>query len=231
MRAEIFIIFAATVLLGVAVGWVLRHVSPELRLVLVNVLVLLVVDLSVDFDEYGPYILILAATGVLVWLLRQLVTSILLASGVAFFLSTLVVSTPSAQRTGYSTRLDVEPDRNLPPVFHFVFDEHSGVKGLPSRGLREDLVSAYAERGFRVFPHSYSHYSLTHNSLPNLLNYTVGNLDSLFINASGRIPILSENRFFTALSSRGYSCSFLAIRCAVCLTIRGRVAQLSRGDD
>ncbi len=206
LQAEILIIIGGTILAGVAVGWVMHRASPELRLVVLNALLLLVIDLAVDvrLTRYESYLLVLAAASVFVWMLRRHVTSILLASGLAFLLATLVVPTPNVNEAAYSSRNDVEADRSLPPVFHFVFDEHIGVEGLPSEELRHEIVSAYSNRGFRVFPNSYSHYSRTQNSLPNLLNYTTESVDSAFIDGSGVITRLRQNRHFEAAVSRGY---------------------------
>jgi len=207
LRAEILIIVGGTILAGVAVGWILHRASPEFRLALLNVLILVVVDLlvAVHLTRYEFYLLVLAVAGVLVWLLRRNVTSILLASGLAFLVGTLLVPTPNVYETAYSSRHDVEADRSLPPIFHFVFDEHIGVDGLPSEQLRDELVSAYLERGFRIFPNSYSHYSRTINSLPNLLNYTTESVDSVFIESSGfGATGLRQNRHFAAAASRGY---------------------------
>ena len=206
LRAEILSIVGGTILVGVAVGWVMRRASPELRLVLLNALLLLVIDLLVDvrLARYEFYVLVPAAGSFLVWIIRRHVTSILLASGVAFLLGSLVVPTPSVYEAAYFSRNDVEADRSLPPVFHFVFDEHIGVEGLPSEELRHDIVSAYLDRGFRIFPNSYSHYDWTLHSLPNLLNYTTESVDSAFIDGSGVITRLRQNRYFEAAASRGY---------------------------
>ena len=86
LRAEIFIIIVGTILVGLAFGWILSRASPRLRWVLLNVLVLVVVDLLIDLDGYAPYLLVLTASGVLVWLLRRYVTSIMVVIGLAFLL-------------------------------------------------------------------------------------------------------------------------------------------------
>ena len=65
----------------------------------------------------------------------------------------------------------------VPRIIHLILDEHIGLEGIPTdipegMEVKSQLVEFYEKYGFKTFGGAYSHYSLTINSIPNLLNFS-----------------------------------------------------------
>ena len=206
LRLEILLVVSGTTVIGLALGLAIHRARPALRLALVMLVLTLAWDLW--FAEGSlPWAVISAGTiFLLVLALRAHITTIALAIALALMASTLLPPATPVRTT--LDRWDVAGrDTGLPPVFHFVLDEHAGMAGLAGdQALVGEVTAWYATRGFRLFPNAYSPYFDTYNSLPNLVNFTTKRLDAGQLQPiEGRRPELRANRYFELMHERGYA--------------------------
>jgi hypothetical protein len=95
-------------------------------------------------------------------------------------------------------------------VIHLVLDGHMGIEGIPveikgGRKLKERILEFYKEYGFHLFGESYSHYSLSIESIPNMVNFSAESEPNSFIKI-GKIAErkLDQNRYFENIRKFGY---------------------------
>jgi hypothetical protein len=189
--------------------WLFRTRSGVGRTLLLTVL--LVVAIDFQFPQADGHfrlliVLILAAT----WLLRAQATVLLALMALAFYASNLVLGEHLAVRLE-SNPLAVRR-ADLPPLFHFILDEHIGLDGIPpdvpgAAQARADLTETYVNQGFRIFARAYSPYHLTTNAVPNLFNLTRSDIHQSWLGGA-RAPIpsaLHENAYFQKLRDAGYA--------------------------
>ncbi len=209
LRTEVLLLSAAVLLAGAVVGWIIRTSGTPVRLMLMALVLSAVVDLYVQGGTFQRAALLLIAMGSVVVVFRAHMTTIAFAIAIAVLLSTIVL--PPAERiVATSNTWPLEPTNTaLPPVFHIVLDEHSGMSRLEAVGgatLSEDMEAWYERRGFRWYPNAYSPYFDTYNALANLVNLTAEPRDSAYLdNPTGTPPRLLENRYFERMRSRGYA--------------------------
>jgi hypothetical protein len=99
-------------------------------------------------------------------------------------------------------------DKSLPDIIYLILDEHAGVDALPvteqsERVFKTHLENFYLQNGFRLYASAYSHYPMTYNSIPNLLNFTAHNKDDYYA-IEPQQHELKQNEFFTILAKKGY---------------------------
>lgn len=98
---------------------------------------------------------------------------------------------------------------DLPPIVHFILDEHIGLQGLPSDiegadELRNELIAFYESFGFRVFGRAYSQYADTKVSLAAMLSGQPHNYITSGEDAEASRTHLSQNPWFEHLAEQGY---------------------------
>jgi hypothetical protein len=88
-------------------------------------------------------------------------------------------------------------------------DEHIGLEGIPTNipegvRIKTQLREFYEQYGFVTFGGAYSHYSLTHNSIPNLLNFSAASKVRMYLGEGDNPNRLLQNQYFERLSKIGY---------------------------
>jgi hypothetical protein len=161
-------------------------------------------------------LLLLAACLAVAAALRRHLPAVLIAAGLVFIASTLLIPSsgagedrrPAAGAT--AARPQPAAAADLPVILHLVLDEHIGIDGLPpevpgSAELARWLTESYVGQGFRVHPDAYSEYFETRNSLANLLNFTSEESDWAHLVEQQRKPyVLAESAYFRHLARLGY---------------------------
>ena len=97
----------------------------------------------------------------------------------------------------------------VPRIIHLILDEHIGLEGIPTdipegMEVKSQLVEFYEKYGFMTFGGAYSHYSLTINSIPNLLNFSSAAKTRMYIGEGDNPARLLENQYFEGLARVGY---------------------------
>ena len=168
--------------------------------------------------------------------------------------SSLLLPNISATQNASASEPAPVLDRALPTVVHIVLDEQIGVEGLPrdlasSRSLQDELKAFYLEQGFTLFGRAFSHYYMTADSLPNMLNGTALRRRNAHIKGvgNGNEVKLQRNAWFDRLAEQGYRikvfqteyldfCASGQVRVGDCVTfptntLKGLMAvELSAGD-
>jgi hypothetical protein len=189
--------------------WLRRTRSGVGRTLLLTVLLVLAIDFQFPQAD-GHFrlliVLVLAAT----WLLKAHATALLAVMALAFYASNLVLG----EHLTVSFESNPLPAQraDLPPLFHFILDEHIGLDGIPpdvpgAAEARADLAETYVAQGFRIFARAYSPYHLTTNAVPNLFNLTRSDIHQSWLGGA-RAPIpsaLHENAYFQKLRDAGYA--------------------------
>lgn len=210
LRVDSLLLVAGLVLLGLGIGQILHRGPYIVRWAALSLLLLAVVDLSGKLAAVSSALMITAVAALLVRLLWEHAATIIMATGLAFLLSVLIIPQQETVGTEYADNPELQADRSLPPVLHLVLDEHAGLEGLPDEQLREDVADFFTGRGFRVFSRAYSHHWDSYNSIPNLLNFSSDSIDAGFIADFEFSPAVGEqhhvgsNRYFAALAALGY---------------------------
>ena len=189
--------------------WIMRTRSAAGRALLLTVLLVVAIDFQfpqVDGHFRLLTLVLLAAT----WLLQAHATVLVTVTALAFYASNLALG------EHLSVRLESNPQAvhrtDLPPLFHFILDEHIGLDGIPpdvpgAAEARADLTEKYLAQGFRIFARAYSPYHLTTNAVPNLFNFARSDIDQGWLGgAPAPIPsTLKQNAYFERLRADGYS--------------------------
>lgn len=195
---------------GSAYGWLISRTSSKLlKTVLIGLALLASVDLSFHIDRYELYV----ALGIFVvtWILQPNVSYIAIAMALAFGASDVVFGT-HPKTTNFNTTT-VKGSEALPPLVHIILDEHIGIGGMPTdfeegARIKEEVVSAYVQRNFRLFPNAHSAYDETADSIPNEFNFSEITKRRGWLNGgnSTMFPApLATNEYFDRLGRRGYS--------------------------
>lgn len=205
IRTEVGIVAAAAVVVGVLVGLWIHRARLALRLAALVVLLTLVWDLYGSGGSLQWAIISVGISMLVVLVLKTHITTIAFVVSIPLLASTLLPPVDPVETTQETWPI-TSRNRDLPPVFHFVLDEHVGLAGLASdEALAHDLASWYAQRGFRVLPNAYSPYYDTYNALPNFVNFTTESYDSRHLQlAEGEPPVVRDNRYFDEMRARGY---------------------------
>ena len=204
-RAEVLAIAAVVLGVGIAIGFVLHRGSLALRGALMVMLIVVACDLYVSGGTLDWIGIAVAAALAAVLLLRTHITTIAFTVSLALLASSLLPPVDPVEASTTSSSV-VPGNPALPPVFHFVLDEHGGVEGLAGdTALVTEMTAWYARRGFRLFPKAYSPYVDTHNAIPNLLNLTASATDGSHLQYTpGAPPSLYRNAYFDRMRAQGY---------------------------
>ena len=205
LRVDVLIVAAGTVIIGLLLGVCIHRARAGLRLTLVVLLLALVWDLYGAGGSLQWAVISVGTIILVVLALRAHVVTIAFAVSVPVLLSTLL---PPVQRVeASSVAWPTAPSNpSLPPLFHFVLDEHGGMAGLAGDSvLARELSTWYETHGFRLLPNAYSPYFDTYNALPNLVNFTTRPVDAALLQITpGETPVLRENAYFDKMRERGY---------------------------
>ncbi|MEO8620119.1 MAG: hypothetical protein ABI625_03565 [bacterium] len=208
-RTEALVMSALLIAVGMAYGWLTHRLArwPVLPVIMTAVLLMISLDLLTSRPGWRAVIFCILLAGT--WAFRDHITRIILAMGVAYLASTLLVGARPAEPVWKSPRPPAA--RDVPPIVHLIADEHGGIEGLPTeiallREERNALTRFYTDRGFRLFTRAYSRYHMTMDAIPNEFNFTesatkYGWVDDRDPNAT---PALRENRYFERLGAMGY---------------------------
>ncbi len=204
-RLDVLLVAAGTVLVGTILGLAIHRARLPLRLAIIVLVLAIVWDLYGTGGSLQWAVISVGTVMLLVLTLRAHITTITFAVSIPVLLSTLLPPIDRVETTSGSWSA-VPGNRELPPVFHFVLDEHGGFAGLADDpALVADLRAWYEERGFHVLPNAYSPYFDTYNALPNLVNFSTQPVDARNLHVSpGSPPAVRENRYFDAMRARGY---------------------------
>ena len=139
--------------------------------------------LSIQFRSSGEIVFILMLVGVAVLLLlfKENFHSIAAAIFATFFIVTLFQTfLPNDVQSLEIDRQDLSVgSAPFPRIIHLILDEHIGLEGIPTdipegRTVKNQLLEFYRKYGFMTFGGAYSHYFLTIDSIPHLLNFSSG---------------------------------------------------------
>ena len=206
LRFEVLLVAAGVVTLGLLAGVALHRGRPALRLSILVAVIAIAWDLWFAEGTLPWAVISVGTIILLVIALRSHITTIAFAVSLALLGSTLL---PPVARVESSvvTWTGAVPDTVLPPIFHFVVDEHGGLAGLAEdTALVRELSAWYGEHGFRLCPNAYSPYFDTYNSLPNLVNFTAQPVDGVQLEiAPPARPEFRDNRYFERMRERGYA--------------------------
>ncbi len=235
---------------GLALGLILAFGGRTVRGLVVGLLAVLIMDLQLDWFglEARTHIagiakLVLAAFVIgaaLGWAVGRNIGRILAASFATVLIATLVWPASETREGPEEPAPGIGARAHLPPILHLVLDEQTAPEAIPlefpgGAALRDDLARRYLAWGFRLFGRGYSRYSGTHNSLPNLLNFTTSPIDAVHVDrnpfagvAAGPVAV-EANAYFRRMSDRGYAihvyqsdfmdfCSTPGVAVATCFT-------------
>ena len=153
---------------------------------------------------------IFGAILVLVWRLERTFTLVVLVF-LCIFVGTTVVraAVREEHRTQVSTEQSVTSSSAPPRLIHLVLDEHLGIEGIPdetehARVVKRKLKQFYQHYGFALYGGAYSRYFQTHESIPNLVNFSAESKNRAFV--LGNLPpyIVRQNQYFKLLQDHGY---------------------------
>lgn len=206
LRLDAMLVLAGLALAGLLVGLALRRAGPALRLTILAVVIALAWDLWFGEGTLQWAVISVGTIILLVLALRAHITTIAFAVSLALVGSSLLPPVapvkPSETTWAGATR-----DSTLPPIFHFVLDEHGGMAALAEdSALVRELTTWYGTHGFRLFANAYSPYFDTYNSLPNFVNFSMQPVDAAQLQiAPPARPEVRGNRYFDRLHERGYA--------------------------
>jgi hypothetical protein len=169
--------------------------------------------LSIQFSSSGEitFILLLSSVAILLFLFKENFHSIAAAIFATFFLvSVFQIVSPQDVQSLEIDKQDLAVGNVLVPrIVHLILDEHIGLEGIPTdipegEKIKTQLREFYEKYGFTTFGGAYSHYSLTLNSIPNLLNFSSASKASMYIGEGESPHRLLQNTYFERLSQAGY---------------------------
>lgn len=215
LSTEVAILVAACLAAGALLGLTVGVGARSVGVIVLGMAIAFAVDMMYNLGASRPRLALLAAVCVaLAWILRRHVALVTLVASTVLVASALLIPAKPAA----SPALPVRGDNGgtpiatgkLPVVLHLILDEHIGIDGLPqeleeSADLARSLTEFYVSRGFRVYTRAYSEYFDTHNSIPNLLNFTSSTVDRHHLVAKKSRPfVLESSAYFQNLSNLGY---------------------------
>ena len=206
LRPDAMLVLAGLALAGLLCGLALRRAGPALRLAILAVVIAIAWDLWFGEGTLQWAVISVGMIILLVLALRTHITTIAFAVSLALLGSTLLppVAPVKASEASWAS---TTPDSTLPPIFHFILDEHGGMAGLAEdSALVRELGTWYGAHGFQLFSNAYSPYFDTYNSLPNFVNFTAKPVDGVHLQiAPPARPELRGNRYFERMHERGYA--------------------------
>jgi len=175
--------------------------------------VLVTLFFSIQFGSSGEIVFTCMLLGVAVALLIFKDNFPLIAASIfaTFFIVTLSqVFLPQEVQSLEIAKQDLAVGSGpVPRIIHLILDEHIGLEGIPTdipegMEVKSQLVEFYEKYGFMTFGGAYSHYSLTINSIPNLLNFSSAAKTRIYIGEGDNPDRLLENLYFEGLAQAGY---------------------------
>lgn len=175
--------------------------------------VLVTLFFSIQFGSSGEIVFTCMLLGVAVALLIFKDNFPLIAASIfaTFFIVTLSqVFLPQEVQSLEIAKQDLAVGSGpVPRIIHLILDEHIGLEGIPTdipegMEVKSQLVEFYEKYGFMTFGGAYSHYSLTINSIPNLLNFSSAAKTRMYIGEGDNPDRLLENLYFEGLAQAGY---------------------------
>ena len=169
--------------------------------------------LSIQFGSSGEktFFFLLVGVSISLFVFKENFQSIAAVIFATFFLVSVVqiFSPQDVQSLEIGKQAVVSENGNIPRIIHLILDEHIGLEGIPmdlpeGAKLKNQLREFYEKYGFNTFGGAYSHYSLTYNSVPNLLNFTSASRARKYIGESDNPNRLLQNQYFEGLSQIGY---------------------------
>jgi len=208
---EILWLMFGTLLFGLALGFILKNSGFLSRALLLTCLLVFSLDLIGSFELKGKIICAILAF-LFSWYFREKAQKILTFAFSVFIAAALVF--PSDHLSSIYKEYDrVSGKSGLPPVVHLMLDGHIGVEGISEnldqgRQFKKDLISFYAENGFRLYGNAYSHFDKTLNSISGLLNFDTGiDAEKKFVKKSQSKDFkweVNKNKYFQIMSTLGY---------------------------
>ena len=206
---EVLWILLGMIVVGIFIGSFINKMGNFGRALSLTLLLEFSLDLIGNFDDKGKIICAILAF-IFSWFLREKAPKILAFTFSIFIITTLIL--PSDKLTPTLKKYDVAGKSSLPPVIHLILDGHIGVEGIPDnikegKELKQDLKNFYSKNGFHLYGNTYSHFSITLNSVPSLLNFDpIIKVDKSYtkeISTDYEYKLL-KNKYFEELSALGY---------------------------
>lgn len=169
--------------------------------------------LSIQFSSSGEltFIVLLLSVAFLLFLFKENFHSIASAIFATFFLVSIVqVFLPQDVQSLELDKQNVVVGKGpAPRIIHLILDEHIGLEGIPTNipegvRIKTQLREFYEKYGFVTYGGAYSHYSLTFNSVPNLLNFSSASQGRTYLGEGESPHRLLQNQYFESLSHAGY---------------------------
>jgi len=187
--------------------------SEILRVGILAFLLLLFLDIQLYWSEswiwkLGVGALVLSRLG---WIHRRHLSLFVSAVFGAMVAGTvaLTVWDGSIVRDSTARPSAASGNSNLPVYVHIILDEFMGPEGFDTnvasqRAIKNEIQTFFADHGFRLFGGAYSPYYDSRESIPTFLNMMeTSETDQLRLE-DGEDYIVTQNRYFESLQSRGY---------------------------
>lgn len=212
-HGEILIIAGSIILLGLLLGWLYSRGWWVLQILIFSAVLTVTLSFLPEFKSNGILVACFLATVLLgVFFIKHVADLMAIMAG-CFFLG--IVFLPVGEHLN-EPLLENNPSQKavnpaLKPIIHIILDEHEGIGGIPTNiaggdVLKNTLVDFYRDNGFTLHTEAYSHFPLTYNSIPNLLNFSARPEDRYyFFKNKSEVGILDENAYFKALTDKGYT--------------------------
>lgn len=220
LRPESLICLGLAILAGILSGTLMTIGRNPWRLVMTICLLVLLVDIQTTWiTTWGTRLLLVTLffTG-LTWLLRRRLSQAVTLICGAMLLTTLILpGEATVWRVGHpGGHPTTHPDaatpirENLPFLLHIILDEYIGIEGIPREfdpegRLAESIRDRYLADSFEVYGRAYSRYVDTHESVPNMLNFTASDQPYLYCRPRfARGDLVRKNAWFDYLRRIGY---------------------------
>ncbi len=174
---------------------------------------LLALFFDVQFEWFAKGLAYGACLGTLglCWLLRQHLSTILIAIFTALLVSTAVIESlePYSEFSRTAAKdANIGGEARSDLIVHLLLDEFTGIAGIPTeipggKELREELQAFFIANGFRLFGNAIGEYQQSRNSIAGTFNFTAGPEPNGLYEGT-RPYVLSRNAYFEKLSADGY---------------------------
>ncbi len=257
LRPESLICMAGIAGVGLVPGLVMALGGRFVRALIMALLVPLFIDLYLDWFGLdaknradGVAVLVLASLiggFAVAWLVGAHITRIVAAASATVLVATVFWPAPGGRAEVAAPAAEQSGNPDLPPVLHLILDEQLATEGIPvqiagGRELKERLIRFYPSWGFRLFGRTYSRYFETHNSIPNLINFTVQPIDAFYLQSLVVPLVVKENAYFRKMLDEGYKihvyqsefmdfCRASGLEVASCFTYRASSIKIFEGVD
>lgn len=211
-RLEILIIFSACLVVGLLSGILKALGLSKSALIPLGAAASFSTAFLTNIDTTTLAVAIVTGLSVVIWILRAHAATILLVAASVHIASSALLRLPDDGRENPVDQNITDDmaitgiNENLPPILHIVFDEFTGIHGLPKEvagasQLADSLVDYYRNQQFVVYTHAYSEYDSSINSLNNLVNFR---FDPEDLGAGRTSFTVKTNAYFRHLSNLGY---------------------------